>query len=157
MKKIKEVKPKEIKVIIDEYAFEEVDFDGAAFVEDSEIILKEPNGEVLLHEIIHCLEGDPETHNVIVNIFNSFRDTPIEELMKDDEYMEIWEEILEDYPKEDWISEIYAYAIEFTFLDWCDDNVKEAISHLEDIIFDEAGVFLALTFETHNINDINIK
>ena len=157
MKKIKEVKQKEIKIIIDEYAFEEVEFDGAAFVEDSEIILKEPNGEVLLHEIIHCLEGDPETHNVIVNIFNSFRDTPIEELMKDDEYMEIWREILEDYPKEDWVSEIYAYAIESTFLIWHDNNAKEAISHLEDIIFDEAGVFLALTFETYNIDDINIK
>lgn len=156
MKKNKEIKPKEIKVIIDEYAFKDMDFDGVAFVDDSKIILKKPSGEVLLHEIIHCLEADTKTHNVIVNIFNSFLDKPIEELMKDDEYMEIWKEILEDYPEEDWVSEIYAYTIEFTFLEWCNDNAQEAIAYLEDIIFDEANVFLALTFETYNINDINL-
>ncbi len=157
MQKNKEIKPKEIKVIIDEYAFEDTDFDGAALVEESEIILKKPSGEVLLHEIIHCLEADPKTHNVIVNIFNSFLDKPIEELMKDDEYMEMWKEALEDYPEEDWVSEIYAYAIEFAFLEECDNNAREAISLLEDIIFDEANVFLALTFETYNIDDINLE
>jgi hypothetical protein len=146
---------KEIKIIIDEFFFEDCEHpkaNGVAFSDENKIIVKEPRPNIIVHELVHILEADPKTREAIEILFGEYyKQTPYDILEEIDT-----EELLSDYDKEDWISETYAYFLEDPILNEY-DNPAEAIDFFCWCVEDITGVYPLLVFETTDICNINLK
>lgn len=152
---------KKIKIIIEEEFFKamelEDDINGVAYPMDGEIFVREPRGDVILHELIHMLEDDSNTRKGIVRLFDDTHIKPLDELLDEDNFVEKWEDILDGYPKEDFVSEIYAYDLVEGLLDIFNNDSKEAIGFLRWFVEDITGVYIQLEFKTLDIEVLNIE
>ena len=144
-------KEKNIWIFIDRKWFEdEPNHNGVYYPECDEIYLKEMDGYVLLHELIHAIENDSRTKKVVTKLFD------LEGFKKRIDWEEYCEDCLSNYPEEEYESETYAYQIELD-LEYRFNDSKMAIGYFLGYIESITGVRVKLIFQTVDINQLNFK
>lgn len=142
-----------------EYFFDD-DCTGICFPEDGEIFVKEFVGSTILHELIHALEMDPLTHEAIAKVWLMYFRIPVDEMMKDEEFVKHLRKAFARYSEEDLPHELFAYWLTEAILEVFEDDgkdAKQAINNLINYVEANSNVWVFLTFATDFIEDINIK
>lgn len=151
-------KDRDIKIIISEADFADrpENITGLAYLDSDEILVKYPDGKIIIHELIHLLEHDKRTRKAIEQLWFELHGKTLDDMLGDCEFMEYVSTILKNYSPEDWNSEIYAYIISSVIQRDFNNDFEEELYFLLSFVKEVTGVFVAVSFETRQLEVLNI-